>query len=552
MDHLSHKSRSFNIPVGTVKGSEKIDHLFTDGTFIVFDLETTGGNPEKNCILEISALKYVNGNVESSYYSLVNPRMAIPPIIRRITGITNQEVRHAPYIEKVFPEFMDFIGDDILVSHNAQGDLKFLVHFSAEVCHKELPNFFVCTHLLAQKLFADAQDKSLMGLARHLNLVHNTENQHRADEDARVTLELFKAIVAKLDEKGVRLIRDAVRMQGDMQSGVRLGPLFDAEELKNLHPTPAVMYLANAKGKNIFASSLVNLRRDLKALNYFDALPRKLLKIILDAQHLKITEHQHLFPAMYQEAEEVTRSSLQYLPYHWHGRNINALNLSKEGDGYRVFLGPFSPGLVSSYGPLSDFKKAQKKLDDLAELLSVNISRNRGLWVPEEKGEILVALFAGTLEKKLSRLRLDMFKPKNVFSIQNQKKLWDQAALIKKLMELKPLENFSFLFSINGVICVPHDRKANEWELYPVISSFPQAPQIVKGDWQKWLSHSEEGGIFVKQLQQQIHDGSSLKLQDLQMGELLKINAVLWMQQHHQQRKDTEGLFLPLSSLTQV
>ena len=100
---------------------------------VVFDIETTGGNPDRNGITEISALRYYKGEVVDKFYSLVNPQVPIPGIVRRMTGITNKMVKDAPLIDEVMPKIINFIGSDVLVSHNTIGDLRFLRHFAAEV-----------------------------------------------------------------------------------------------------------------------------------------------------------------------------------------------------------------------------------------------------------------------------------------------------------------------------------------------------------------------------------------------------------------------------------
>ena len=76
--------------------------------YIVFDIETTGGNPEKNGITEICAIKYSPSGSTEKFYSLVNPARSIPPFVRRITGITNAMVKDAPLIKDIMPKFLDF------------------------------------------------------------------------------------------------------------------------------------------------------------------------------------------------------------------------------------------------------------------------------------------------------------------------------------------------------------------------------------------------------------------------------------------------------------
>lgn len=532
----------------------KLELSLDEGTYIVFDLETTGGNPEKNCIMEISALKYRGNEVVDRFYSMVNPRMAIPPFVRRITGITQNKVKDAPFIEDVFPGFLEFIGQDILVSHNAQGDLKFLVHFAAEVCQHELDNFFLCTHLLGQKLLKEAKDKSLSGLARHLNLPHEEKNLHRADEDAELTLGLFKVLLSMLKEKGYEHIKTAIRFQGDMLSGMRLGPVFDVLKLKALSSSPGIFSLTNHKGKKIFTSSVAHLKRDLGALKHLDSLPRKLLKTVLEAHQIVVEECFHIFTAMIKEADAVERQQTFpnfLLPLQWHGRFISGVHLTSHGEDFRITMGTPPAGVLASFGPLTDYKKVQNKLDRLAELCDTKLSRNRGLIIPAQYVELVNALFSGQLEDLLSSVRKQKFHLKNIFQWKNQKALSLKSQIIKKWIEIDLLEKHSSLFSKNGVQCVPHDRHGQEWEIYPVVASFPLSPKLIKVDPKSWLSEHPEGRAFVANIKELVDKKLSThpEFDHLSLSSLLKMNAFLWMFFVQQHKREEKGRFFALESL---
>ena len=80
------------MPQATAHMRELLAKTLDQGNYIVFDIETTGGNPDKNGITEIFAIKYSGGEAGDTFYSLVNPRIPIPPIVRRMTGINNKMV----------------------------------------------------------------------------------------------------------------------------------------------------------------------------------------------------------------------------------------------------------------------------------------------------------------------------------------------------------------------------------------------------------------------------------------------------------------------------
>ena len=97
-----------------------------DGTFVVFDLETTGFSPIKDKIIEIGAVKVVNGQITEKFSTFVNPKVPIPFEITQLTSITDQMVLDAPTIEKALPDFLEFVGDAVLVAHNASFDVSFI------------------------------------------------------------------------------------------------------------------------------------------------------------------------------------------------------------------------------------------------------------------------------------------------------------------------------------------------------------------------------------------------------------------------------------------
>ena len=97
-----------------------------DGTYVVFDLETTGFSPIRDKIIEIGAVKVENGKITDKFSTFVNPGVPIPFEITRLTSITDQMVMDSPGIETVLPQFLEFVGDAVLVAHNASFDVGFI------------------------------------------------------------------------------------------------------------------------------------------------------------------------------------------------------------------------------------------------------------------------------------------------------------------------------------------------------------------------------------------------------------------------------------------
>ena len=94
--------------------------------YVVFDLETTGCNPVNDYIIEIGAIKIENGEIHSVYNQMINPKIATPPLITNITGITNDMVKDKPTIDEVLEDFLVFCKEDYILGHNISFDYRFI------------------------------------------------------------------------------------------------------------------------------------------------------------------------------------------------------------------------------------------------------------------------------------------------------------------------------------------------------------------------------------------------------------------------------------------
>ena len=170
--------------------------------FVVFDTETTGTKPPFARITEIGAYRIKNGQIVDEFQTLLNPEKAIPPFIVSLTGITNEMVRRAPLFAKIAPDLLRFLGDSILVAHNAPFDMAFLNHEIGRVYReRKLINAHLCTVRLARKLLPDLKNHRLHTVAEHFSIP--IYNRHRAAGDALATAQIFVHFLEQLNEKGV-------------------------------------------------------------------------------------------------------------------------------------------------------------------------------------------------------------------------------------------------------------------------------------------------------------------------------------------------------------
>ena len=170
------------------------------GTYVVFDIETTGFSPEKNTIIEIGAVKVVDGKMQDKYSTFINPEVPIPFDIEKLTGINDAMVLPYPKIDQILPEFLDFVGDSALVAHNAGFDVGFVGHYAEKLGLPFNPTV-LDTVSLARLLLPNLNRYKLDTVAKALNI--SLENHHRAVDDAGATAEIFAAFVRMLRERGV-------------------------------------------------------------------------------------------------------------------------------------------------------------------------------------------------------------------------------------------------------------------------------------------------------------------------------------------------------------
>ncbi len=192
-----------------------------DDTYIVFDIETTGFSSIRDRIIEIGAVKVVNGEIVDRFSTFVNPERPIPFEITSLTGITDEMVMGAPAIGTVLPQFLEFAGDGVLVAHNAGFDVGFI----EQNCREQGLNdrfIYVDTVALARVLLPTLSKYKLNIVAKALNI--SLENHHRAVDDAGATAEIFVKFVEMLKKDQVTTLKEVNRYGDRNVNAIRKMP----------------------------------------------------------------------------------------------------------------------------------------------------------------------------------------------------------------------------------------------------------------------------------------------------------------------------------------
>lgn len=179
--------------------------------FVVFDLETTGAKAPPCRVTEIGAFRVKKGIVCDEFHTLVNPETPIPPFITMLTGISDEMVADAPKFSEVTDDLLRFIGDAVLVAHNASFDLGFLNHEVGRVYEDyRVGNPSLCTVQLSRKLLPHIENHKLKTVANYFSI--DLINHHRAKDDARATANIFVNLLGDLKTLGIRDLAAAKKL----------------------------------------------------------------------------------------------------------------------------------------------------------------------------------------------------------------------------------------------------------------------------------------------------------------------------------------------------
>ena len=226
-----------------------------DDPYVVFDIETTGFSPLSDRIIEIGAVKVVNGTITDKFSTFVNPDIPIPFRIEQLTSINDSMVLPAPKIDKVLPDFLKFCEGCALVAHNASFDVSFIAH-NAEELGLPFDPTVLDTVTLARVLLPQLNRYKLDTVAKALNV--SLENHHRAVDDAGATAEIFVSFLKMLKERDISTLDELNKLSE-----------LDEEGIKKL-PTYHIIILAKNDVGRVNLYRLVSWAH----INYFHRVPR--------------------------------------------------------------------------------------------------------------------------------------------------------------------------------------------------------------------------------------------------------------------------------------
>ncbi len=247
-----------------------LDSPLSQVTFVVLDVETTGGSPAMASLTEVAAARYRGGELLGTYQTFVRPDERIPPLITALTGISDAMVADAPRAGEILPSFLEFLGGAVVVGHNVRFDLSFLNHALEATDRDRLTNATVDTLALARRMLRDAVPNCKLGtLAAFLHLPHRPA--HRALTDVLATGDLLHALLERAGSFGIVGLAELLelpRLLGHPQAAkLRL--------TTRLPHRPGVYWFCNAAGHVLYVGKATDVQSRVRA--HFSAEPKHAL-----------------------------------------------------------------------------------------------------------------------------------------------------------------------------------------------------------------------------------------------------------------------------------
>ncbi|MDD5286654.1 MAG: exonuclease domain-containing protein [Desulfuromonadaceae bacterium] len=198
------------LPRPVVERTEQLQADLSDLEYVVFDTETTGMRlSEGDKVISLSGVRIRRGRIQNSdiFHALVNPGRSIPSESIQFHNIEEWMVADAPSISQVYPQFVEFVGDSVLVAHNAAFDKKCLEMAAAESGLPLIDNPILDTLFLSYGIHEGAEGLSLDSIAKRMGIT--IEGRHTSMGDARATAQIFLGLISLLPKRGVRTLADA-------------------------------------------------------------------------------------------------------------------------------------------------------------------------------------------------------------------------------------------------------------------------------------------------------------------------------------------------------
>ncbi len=351
--------------VGPVQRSfDDLGTPLSEVTFVVLDLETTGGSPGADAITEVGAVKVRGGEQLGTFATLVNPGVVVPPSITVLTGITQAMVLPAPPIRAVLAALSEFLDGAVVVGHNVRFDLRFLDAALVRAERPRLSNRWVDTLALARRLVRDeVPDLKLGTLAERLRLPNRPT--HRALDDALATADLLHCLLERTGRLGVTGLDDLLALPA-MAQHPQAAKLALTDRLPR---APGVYLMRDARGEVLYVGKATDLRARVRSYFSVDSR-RKVAGLLRETARIDHHRCEHPLEAAVREVRLIHAHEPRYNREHRRWRSYAYLQLTDEAfPRLAVSRNPRRSSTGPVLGPLASMATARLAAEAIESVL---------------------------------------------------------------------------------------------------------------------------------------------------------------------------------------
>lgn len=338
-----------------------IGGMFTTPAVLV-DIETNGGSGERGRIIEVAAIKVIDGEIVDEFRSLVNPGGSIPRWITTLTGITTDDIVTAPYFNDIAYQLFTFMEDCLFVAHNVRFDYSFLKREFKIAGYDFRPPLF-CTVRLSRALYPEVRGHSLEKIIQRHNL--HVDARHRAYDDARV-LHAFMKLA--LNERG----QDAFNANLVLQLKTRsLPPNVDEAVILSLPDTPGIYIFEDDTGAPLYVGKSINIRQRVRSHFVSATEIAREMRLSLQSHNISFIQTETELEALLLESAKIKELSPSYNRLLRRKTTQSILVKDTAADGYLTIsiqnadLSQYQ-NLENVYGVYRTKRQAQAELESAA------------------------------------------------------------------------------------------------------------------------------------------------------------------------------------------
>lgn len=332
---------------------------------VLLDCETTGLKPTVHRMIEVALLVIEQGKIIEQWSTLINPSTYIPPEIRRITGITPDQLTDAPDFESIADELLTRLEGRVLVAHNARFDYGFLKNeFSrAGISYNTKP---LCSVKVSRKLFPQHRRHGLSEIIKRFDF--SIDNRHRALDDTLMIWKFFLQISAQFTEKNIKAACDELLQRPSLPMHL------DTAEIDKLPDTPGVYYFYDTHGKLLYIGKSINIRTRVMSHFTQDHRNNKDLEMSALIAHIDFETTPSDFGAQLRESQQIKALNPYYNRRLRKIRKLYQYQMEADESGYLcLYIRSIKQAASSSsemdeqFGLFRSRRQAENQLGKLAE-----------------------------------------------------------------------------------------------------------------------------------------------------------------------------------------